>query len=116
MCRVSITGSLSRQGMDACLQGNHDKALALLNEALQSVRAFKACKPKAAAVQESRILNNIGLVHQLAGNRETARIRFDQALALLAEQGHTDTPLSQVVAANRAKLDGLRQLQAGKAA
>ncbi len=88
MCAMSSIGKLNRAGMEACRKGRFDEAetslLAALDQALD----------KGSTCMEAKIRNNLGILYELRGVREKARIHYGSALHLMRTKLSSSHPLA----------------------
>lgn len=85
MCACIKIGQYSKKGMYYCQEQEYDKSLEYLHKALEITLAMDA------PVNESKILNSIGIVLHLAGDTENSHIMFDHAIDTLVHakgEGH----------------------------
>ena len=76
-CRIATVASLSRRGMQACREGDYAGAEDMLTSALAGVLQ------KGPICYEAKIRNNLGVVSELKGDSETARVHYAQAHRIL---------------------------------
>lgn len=77
MCAMSVIGKLNRRGMEACRKGLFTEAETDLLAALeQSLIAGSRC-------MEAKIQNNLGILYELNGKRDRARLHYGKALQLM---------------------------------
>ncbi len=86
-------------------QGEVDRALPLVERALETARQGGAGIPSAEA---GRWLNNLGLLHQDAGDYDKARAAFVESLAILDGSEGPDSPLPAIPLDNLGQV--LRQM------
>jgi hypothetical protein len=98
MSQLKKIGMLNRAGMDACNAGHTEDALFQLTRAEEMARRLKS------PLHEAKVRNNIGLVHQMAGNREEALVCFRLAERRAAEGGGQGNPLQRIITRNLDRL------------
>ena len=107
MSQLKKIGLLNREGMAACNAGHVEDALFQLTQAERMARRLKS------PLHEAKLRNNIGLIHQVAGNRDEARVCFRLAMRRAAEAAGAGNPLHRIIARN---LDRLEQAVVREAA
>ena len=107
MSQLKKIGMLNREGMAACNAGRIEDALFQLTQAERMARHLKS------PLHEAKLRNNIGLVHQVSGNREEALVCFRLAERRAAEGGGAGNPLQRIIARN---LERLERVVLGEAA
>jgi len=98
MHQLKKIGCLNREGMAACNAGRTRDALTHLDEAGRLARDL------GSLLHVAKVQNNLGLVHQVAGNYDEAAACFRQAERLAVEQAGDGNPLHRVIARNMARL------------
>ena len=99
MHQLKKIGCLNREGMTACNAGRTGDALASLEE------AGRLASEMGSPLHVAKIRNNVGLVHQMAGNYDEAASCFRQAERLAVEQAGDGNPLHRVVVRNLSRLE-----------
>ena len=107
MSQLKKIGMLNREGMAACNAGRIEDALFQLTQAERMARRLKS------PLHEAKLRNNIGLVHQMAGNRDEALVCFRLAGRRAVEGGGQGNPLQRIIARN---LDRLERIEIEEAA
>ena len=97
-CRAKRIINLHKSGMADCQSGDLDSAAGKLRQALEELREI------GAECYQIKIINNLGIVHELKGDNQMARDHYRTAHGMaLAKIGHK-AKLSQVVGANLARV------------
>lgn len=94
---------LNREGMKACNEGRSDDAL------FQLLQADRIAKNLESPLHEAKIRNNIGLVHQVAGNDEEALACFRVAAGFAVEGAGEGNRLHKVIVRNLQSLESVIQ-------
>ena len=94
MCMSRIISGLNRDGMDLCQMGDFQGAKSLLEDALERARFI------GSKCFESKILNNLGIVCELEGNRVMAADCFSQAVDVLRGGRLDGSPLDLALRRN----------------
>ena len=97
-CRASGAIKLHKSGMADCQAGNLELALQKLQQALSEIRQI------GLQGYQVKILNNIGIVFELMGNKPRARAHYREALGLARVKLSDQAKLSRLVGANLARL------------
>lgn len=84
--------------MEHCQSGNYDQALGRLRQALEETRKI------GLQCYQVKILNNLGIVFELKGDKDQAKDHYQQAHSMaVAKIGH-EARLSRVVGGNLARV------------
>ena len=97
-CRAKAFIKLHRRGMADCQSGDFDGAAQKLTAALAQVRRI------GLECYQIKILNNLGIVHELKGDRPEARNYYGQALETVRRKLGSHTVLYKTVVANLARV------------
>lgn len=97
---------LNREAMQASNEGRKDDALFKL------VQASRMAKALALPAQEAALRNNMGIVHQAAGDFDEAKSCFRIAGRIAGEQSPDDAKLLASIAGNLGKLESAGKRQA----
>ncbi len=106
MSRLKKLGMLNREGMKACNSGRNEDALFQLVQADSIARSLKS------PLHEAKIRNNIGIVHQLSGNREEALVCFRLAKKAVIAGAGTNNNLHKVIVRNLTRLENATERKA----
>ena len=108
MSQLKKIGMLNREGMAACNAGRIEDA-----PCSSSPQAERMARRLKSPLHEAKLRNNIGLVHQMAGNRDEALVCFRLAGRRAVEGGGQGNPLQRIIARN---LDRLERIEIEEAA
>jgi hypothetical protein len=107
MSKLKKLGALNREGMRACNDGRPGDALFQLTQADSLARAMNS------PLHEAKVRNNMGLVYQMSGKYEEARVSFHIAAGRAVEGAGEDNVLHRIIQRN---LDALTAQAKGRAA
>lgn len=107
MSTLKKLGILNREGMRACNEGRPGDALFQLTQADRIARCMDS------PLHEAKVRNNMGLVYQMAGKFEEARVSFQIAASRAVEGAGDGNCLHRVITRN---LDSLIASAKGRAA
>lgn len=99
MSRLQKIGMLNREGMKACNAGKNDDAL------FQLIQADALTQSMKSPLQQAKVRNNIGLVHQVSGNREEALTCFRLAARFAVEGAGEGNALHTTIGRNLERLE-----------
>lgn len=97
-CRAKKIIRLHRSGMADCHSGDFDEAVIKLSMALAEVQGI------GLECYQVKIMNNLGLVFELRGNKNKARDHYQTALRMARHRLGDDAVLCQVVGRNLARV------------
>jgi Flp pilus assembly protein TadD len=104
---MSVIGKLNRAGMEACRKGLFEDAesclLAALDQALM----------KGSVCMEAKIRNNLGILYELRGSNEKARVNYGNALSLMKTKLSLDHPLHARLAQSLTRVSPAGQASEG---
>lgn len=92
--RLKLIGSLSRKAMEA--GNNNDLDLAFLN----ITKALALSQELDKKCLEAKLLNNLGILYTMQGTWDTALLKYDQALDMVARHYGTDNVLYRTLQKN----------------
>jgi len=88
MCAMSFIGKLNRSGMEACRKGLFGEAESMLLAALDGALAT------GSRCMEAKVQNNLGILYELDGKRDKARVHYGNALKLMQAKLSPAHPLN----------------------
>jgi hypothetical protein len=97
-CRAQRFIRLHRSGMADCQSGDLDEAVVKLSMALLEVQNI------GLECYQVKILNNLGIVFELKGNKKKARDHYQTAFSMARHKLGENAKLSQVVCKNLARV------------
>lgn len=107
MSTLKQLGLLNRQGMRACNEGRCGDAL------FQLTQADRLARSMASPLHEAKVRNNMGLVYQMSGKYEEARVCFRIAADRAVDGAGEGNVLHRTISRN---LDNLRAQGKSRAA
>ncbi|WP_272699218.1 tetratricopeptide repeat protein [Desulfovibrio sp. Fe33] len=102
MSSLKKLGMLNREGMRACNEGRPGDALFQLTQADSLARSLNS------PLHEAKVRNNMGLVYQVSGKYEEARVSYRIAASRAVEGGAEGTGLHRVIMTNLGSLPAAR--------
>lgn len=99
MSKLKILGMLNRAGMNAFNEGRTEDAL------FQLIQADRLAKSMESPLHEAKVRNNIGLVHQGAGNAEEAKACFRLAARNAVKGAGEGNVLHKIISRNLGRLE-----------
>lgn len=99
MSSLKKLGQLNREGMKSFNDGRMDDALFQLMQADHIARSMQS------PLHEAKVRNNIGLVHQMAGEPEAAKACFSVAEDLAIRGAGEGNTLHKVITRNMNRLE-----------
>ena len=97
-CRAQKFIKLHRGGMADCQSGDFDEAVVKLNLALVEVRSI------GLECYQVKILNNLGIVFEMKGNEEKAKVHYQTAFVMARRKLGDEAKLCRVVGRNLARV------------
>ena len=97
-CRAKAFINLHRRGMDDCQSGDFEGAASKLRAALDEVRQM------GLECYQIKILNNLGIVHEMKGDRHEARAYYRKAFETAERRLGGHAALYKTVGANLARV------------
>ncbi|MBG0790721.1 MAG: tetratricopeptide repeat protein [Desulfovibrionaceae bacterium] len=106
MSRLKMVGMLNRAGMKSFNEGRTADAL------FQLVQADRLARSMKSPLQQAKVRNNIGLVHQGVGNHEEALACFRLAARNAVKGAGEGNVLHKAIVRNMARLEDGKAEQA----
>ncbi|CCH48874.1 hypothetical protein [Pseudodesulfovibrio piezophilus] len=99
MSSLHRLGMFNREGMKAFNNGQVEDAL------FQLAQANRIARQMGSPLHEAKVRNNLGLVHQSAGNEEEALVCFRLAAKSAVKGAGIDNSLHKVISRNLSRLE-----------